>query len=60
MQGKNASICKMKKFQSLRGIWIHDYNKRTLAVGAVLVSIQIGFELGTVKLWDVEYEAEYF
>ena len=50
----------MKKFQSLRGIWIHDYDKHTLAVGAVLVSIQIGFELGTVKLWDVEYEAEYF
>ena len=42
-------FCKMKKFQSLRGIWIHDYDKHTLAVDAVLVSIQVGLEHGTVK-----------
>ncbi|CAJ1956991.1 unnamed protein product [Cylindrotheca closterium] len=54
-------FCKMKKFQSLRGIWIHNYDKHTFAVGAVLVSIQIGLELGTVKFWDIpDYEAEYF
>lgn len=54
-------FCKMKKFQSLRGLWIHDYDKHTLAVGAVLVSMQIGMELGTVKFWDIpNYEAEYF
>ncbi|CAJ1957671.1 unnamed protein product [Cylindrotheca closterium] len=29
--------------------------------GAVLVSIQIGLELGTVKFWDIpDYEDEYF
>ena len=53
-------FCKMKKFQSLRGIWIHSYDKHQLAVGAILVSIQIGMEVGTVKLFDIEYEAEYF
>lgn len=53
-------FCKMKKFQSMRGIWIHSYDKHKLAVGAILVSLQLGLELGTVKLWELEYEAEYF
>ena len=53
-------FCKMKKFASMRGIWIHSYDKHKLAVGALLVSIQLGFELGTVQLFDIEYEAEYF
>ena len=51
---------KMKKFQSLKGIWIHSYDRHKLAVGAILVTLQLGMELGTVKLWDLEYEAEYF
>ena len=54
-------FCKMKKFQCLRGIWIHSYDKHEQAVGAILVSIQIGLELGTVKLWPLgDYEVEYF
>lgn len=53
-------FCKMKKFQCLKGCWIHNYDKHKLAVGAILVTLQLGFELGTVKLWEVEYEAEYF
>jgi len=50
----------MKKFGSKSGIWIHDYDKHELAFGAIIVSIQLGLELGTVELFDVEYEAEYF
>ena len=53
-------FCKMKKFGSMSGIWIHDYDKHELAFGAIIVSIQLGLELGTVELFDVEYEAEYF
>ena len=50
----------MNKFHLLRGIWIHDYDKHKLAVGAV-VSIQIGLELGTLKFWEIpDYDAEYF
>lgn len=53
-------FCKMKKFKCLRDTWIHSYEKHRQAVGAILVSLQLGLELGTVSLWDVEYEVEYF
>ena len=51
----------LKKFESLRGIWKHSYDKHELAVGAVLVTIQLGLVLGTVELFDIgDYDVEYF
>mmetsp|Transcript_127681 Transcript_127681/g.357504 ORF Transcript_127681/g.357504 Transcript_127681/m.357504 type:complete len:295 (-) Transcript_127681:377-1261(-) len=51
---------KVKKFGAFSTPFVHTKEKHKLAYGAVLVMLQLGLELGTVRNWRVEYATEYF
>lgn len=53
-------FAKVKAFECFQTAFRHSHEKHELCVGAVLVLLQIGFDLGTNRQYDIDYTNEYF